>query len=128
MTEVKPQGKIDKGWGYELVWASNDLYCAKILVFTKVGSKCSLHFHKHRDKTWFINSGKFLLRWIDVKDAKAYQKELVEGETWHVPPMQPHQIESLTSHSSLTEVSTAQDANDLYRISVGDSQSTSVEK
>lgn len=128
MTEIIPQGKIDKGWGYELVWASNDLYCAKILVFTKAGSKCSLHFHKHRDKTWFINAGKFLLRWIDTKDSKMYQKELVEGETWHVPAMQPHQIESMTGHSSLTEVSTAQNTNDVYRISVGDSQSTSVEK
>ena len=32
-------GKVEKGWGYELIWATNDLYCGKIMVFEKVGSK-----------------------------------------------------------------------------------------
>ena len=31
--------KIDKGWGYELIFASYDLYCGIIMVFIKLGAK-----------------------------------------------------------------------------------------
>ena len=40
------QGKVDKGWGYELIWATNDKYCGKIMVFEKICSKFSMHFDK----------------------------------------------------------------------------------
>ena len=43
MTQLN--GKIEKGWGYELIWASTDKYCGKILVFDKVDAKFSMHFH-----------------------------------------------------------------------------------
>jgi len=116
------EGKITKGWGYEIIWATNDQYCGKILVFEKIGSKCSLHFHKAKDETWFVNNGKFIVRWIDTKDAKLYQKELTEGQTWHNPPLQPHQLEALMDNSSITEVSTADSIEDNYRIIPGDTQ------
>ena len=32
-------GKVDKGWGYELIFATNDKYCGKILFFEKKGAK-----------------------------------------------------------------------------------------
>ena len=32
---INKEGKIDKGWGYELIFASNDLYCGKEPTFTK---------------------------------------------------------------------------------------------
>jgi hypothetical protein len=31
-------GKVDKGWGFELVFANNDKYCGKLLVFDRVGA------------------------------------------------------------------------------------------
>ena len=40
------EGKVPKGWGYELIWATNDKYCGKIMVFEKKGAKFSMHFHK----------------------------------------------------------------------------------
>ena len=39
-------GVVQKGWGYELIWATNDKYCGKIMVFEKKGNKFSMHFHK----------------------------------------------------------------------------------
>ena len=36
------EGKIEKGWGYEVVWASNEHYCGKFLVFTKKDAKFSI--------------------------------------------------------------------------------------
>ena len=116
------QGKVDKGWGYELIWATNDKYCGKIMVFEKIGSKFSMHFHKEKDETWFVNNGKFIVRWIDTKDATIFEKELKEGDTWHNPPLQPHQLEALEPMSSVTEVSTPDSVEDNYRLIPGDSQ------
>jgi mannose-6-phosphate isomerase-like protein (cupin superfamily) len=115
-------GKVDKGWGMELIWASNDEYCGKILVFNNAGSKFSMHFHKDKDETWFVNQGRFKVRWIDTKTAVLYEKELNEGDVWHNPRLQPHQLEAMVGNSSITEVSTADSPDDNYRIIPGDSQ------
>ena len=122
------EGKVEKGWGYELIWATNEKYCGKIMVFEKVGSKFSLHFHKEKDETWFVNNGRFIVRWIDTKDAKLFEKELKEGDTWHNPPLQPHQLEAIEPMSSVTEVSTADSVEDNYRLIPGDSQNLNPEK
>lgn len=119
---MRLEGKVDKGWGYEIIWATNEKYCGKILVFEKAGSKFSMHYHKEKDETWFINSGKFKLRWIDTQTATLYEQELKEGDVWRNPPLQPHQLEALEPMSSLTEVSTADSVEDNYRIIPGDSQ------
>jgi mannose-6-phosphate isomerase len=118
-------GVVKKGWGYELIWATTDKYCGKIMVFERAGAKFSMHFHREKDETWFVNSGRFLVRWIDTKTAQMFEKELVEGNTWHNPPLQPHQLEALENNSSLTEVSTADSVEDNFRIIPGDSQSVS---
>ena len=57
--ELQKTGKIDKGWGYEIVWANNDKYCGKLLIFENIGAKTSLVFHKEKRKSWFVNAGKF---------------------------------------------------------------------
>jgi len=93
------------------------------MVFEKVGSKFSMHFHKEKDETWFVNNGRFLLKWINTKDATLHEQELKEGDTWHNPPLQPHQLIALEEGSSITEVSTADSVEDNYRIVRGDSQS-----
>ena len=41
---INKEGKIDKGWGYELIFASNDLYCGKIMVFNRKGAKFSINY------------------------------------------------------------------------------------
>lgn len=117
------EGKVDKGWGYEVIWATNDKYCGKIMVFEKVGSKFSMHFHKEKDETWFVNNGRFLLRWIDTTDASLREQELKSGDVWHNPPLQPHQLVCIEAGSSITEVSTPDSVEDNYRIVRGDSQS-----
>ena len=120
-------GVVPKGWGYELIWASNDKYCGKIMFFEKANAKFSMHFHREKDETWFVNSGRFKVRWIDTKTAVLYEKNLKEGDVWHNPPLQPHQLICLQEGSSITEVSTADSVEDNYRVAPGDSQKTNVE-
>ena len=122
MTE-RLEGKVAKGWGYELIRATNEKYCGKIMVFEKVGAKFSMHFHREKDESWFVNSGRFLLRWIDTKTAKLHEREIKAGDTWRNPPLQPHQLVCMERGSSITEVSTADSVEDNYRVFPGDSQS-----
>ena len=113
--------KIKKGWGHELIFASELDYCGKFLNFNE-GAKFSMHFHREKDETWFVNAGQFKVRWIDTTNAKLYVKELKEGETWRNLPLMPHQLQCITDNGSITEVSTADDPEDNYRIIKGDSQ------
>jgi|TARA_B110000967_G_scaffold70650_1_gene73128 mannose-6-phosphate isomerase len=120
-------GVVPKGWGYELIWASTDKYCGKIMFFEKANAKFSMHFHKEKDETWFVNSGEFKVRWIDTSNAVLFEKNLKEGDVWHNPPLQPHQLICLQEGSSITEVSTADSVEDNYRVAPGDSQKTQYE-
>ena len=115
-------GAVQKGWGYELIWATTDDYCGKIMFFNKAGNKTSMHFHKEKDESWFVNSGKFKVRYIDTKDSMLYEKDLNEGDVWHNPPLMPHQLVAMADESSITEVSTADSVEDNFRIGPGDSQ------
>lgn len=121
------EGKVDKGWGYEIIWASTDKYCGKLMVFTNPGAKFSMHFHREKEETWFVNAGQFMLRYIDTKTAELKQIMLKEGDTWHNPPLQPHQLIAMQPESIIFEVSTADSVEDNYRIAPGDSQVTKVE-
>jgi mannose-6-phosphate isomerase-like protein (cupin superfamily) len=119
---ARHSGKVDKGWGYELIWATNDQYCGKIMVFDRIGAKFSMHFHKEKDESWFVNSGSFKLRYIDTSTALVMERVLNSGDTWRNPPLMPHQLEALEAGSSITEVSTPDSIEDNYRIAPGDSQ------
>ena len=120
MTQL--QEKVEKGWGYEIIWATNDKYAGKILVFEKEGAKFSMHFHKEKDETWFVNAGQFKLIYCDTKNATYIEKILDQGDVWHNPPMMPHQLVALKPNSVIFEVSTADAVEDNYRIVPGYSQ------
>jgi hypothetical protein len=115
-------GKIDKGWGFEIIFANNDKYCGKLLVFERVGAKTSLVFHKDKRKSWFVNSGKFKVRYIDVSTGELKEAILEEGKTADFAELGPHQIESLAPNSMIFEVGTADYIEDRFRLAPGDSQ------
>lgn len=105
-----------KNWGYELLWACQEFYCGKILVFEKAGNKCSMHFHKERDKSYFVNNGKFILRIIDTSTGSLIENEIQEGDTFDINRLTPHQLEAVIEGSSVTEVSNYYDSNDIFRL------------
>ena len=117
-------GKVDKGWGFELVFANNDKYCGKLLIFERAGAKTSLVFHKEKAKSWFINAGRFKVTFIDVSTGEIKQSELSEGQTADFGPLGPHQIEALVDNSMIFEVGTADYVEDRFRLSPGDTQKT----
>lgn len=114
------EGYVEKGWGHELIFATNDLYCGKLLKFNE-DAKFSMHFHEKKDETWHILSGKFLLRRINTVDASQYTDILTEGDTIRILPLQPHQLECIEK-GTIIEVSTPDSVEDNYRVMTGDSQ------
>lgn len=119
---MKLSGKVDKGWGHEIIFATTDQYCGKYLVFERAGAKFSMHYHLAKDESWTVNRGKFLLRYIDTGSATIHEKILNTGDNWHNPPGLPHQLEALEADSVIVEVSTADSVEDNFRIFPGDSQ------
>ena len=115
-------GKIDKGWGFELVFANNDKYCGKLLVFERAGAKTSLVFHKEKAKSWFVNAGKFKVSFIDVATGETKQAVLQEGQTADFGQLGPHQIEALEPNSMIFEVGTGDYVEDRFRLAPGDTQ------
>lgn len=113
-------GIVEKGWGSEEIWASNDKYCGKIMRFNK-DAKFSMHFHAEKDETWYVLSGKFSVYYIDTKDASLHCAELNPGDTWHNVPLLPHQLVCVEA-GAIIEVSTPDSVEDNYRVAKGDSQ------
>lgn len=120
MSKTRLEGYVKKGWGHELIWATNDKYCGKIMHFD-TNSKFSMHFHSEKDETWYVLSGKFIVEWIETKDASIQQKVLETNSTWHNPPLLPHRLICL-EEGSIIEVSTPDSVEDNYRVLPGDSQ------
>jgi mannose-6-phosphate isomerase-like protein (cupin superfamily) len=125
--EITPPGKIDKDWGYEIVWASNEFYCGKILVFEKVGAKTTVVIHKDRKKSWFVNAGRFQILFTDVKTGKSASAILEEGKTVDIAEMSPHSIEALAPNSMIFEVGTPDNLADYFRLTPDDAQKSSEE-
>lgn len=117
---MRLEGTVDKGWGSELIWVSNDLYCSKFLNFN-TNSKFSMHFHANKDETWYVLSGRFVVKYIDTSDASLHERVLTKGDVWHNPPLLPHQL-ICVEEGSIIEVSTPDSVEDNFRVLPGDSQ------
>ena len=115
-------GKVDKGWGFEIVFANNDKYCGKLLVFERAGAKTSLVFHKDKAKSWFVNAGKFKVTFVDVTTGEMKEAVIDEGKTADFGPLGPHQVEALVAGSVIFEVGTADYIEDRFRLAPGDTQ------
>ena len=125
--EITPTGKIDKDWGYEIVWASNEFYCGKILVFEKVGAKTTVVIHKNRKKSWFVNAGRFQILFTDVKTGESTAAIIEEGKTVDIGEMSPHSIECMAPNSMIFEVGTPDDLTDHFRLTPDDTQKSGEE-
>lgn len=117
---MRLEGFVEKGWGSELIWATNDKYCGKLLKFNK-GARFSMHFHAEKDETWYVLSGKFEVKYIMTKDASERSEILEEGSVWRNEPLEPHQVICI-EEGVIIEVSTPDSVEDNFRIGKGDSQ------
>jgi len=111
---------VKKGWGHEVIFVNNDLYCGKILHFNE-NAKFSMHYHLKKKETWYVASGRFLFKYINTQNADIIEVSLNVGDTITNEVGEPHQIICL-EEGDIFEVSTTHFDSDSYRVMKGDSQ------
>ena len=105
--------RVDKPWGYELIWALTDTYCGKVL-FVKAGHSLSLQFHREKDESWLIQSGRAKLELGDVGQAALVEEVVGPGYAFHYRPGTVHRVTALED-TTILEVSTPQ-LDDVVRL------------
>jgi mannose-6-phosphate isomerase-like protein (cupin superfamily) len=104
--------RVEKPWGYELVYASTDRYLGKIL-FIRAGEQLSLQFHKEKDETIYVQSGR--VEFEIGEPGKPVDNEVVApGRAFRLEPGTVHRMRALED-AILLEVSTP-DADDVVRL------------
>ena len=96
--------KIEKPWGYELLWARTADYAGKVLHIKK-GQKLSLQYHERKEETILLHAGRMLLL---LEDDQGILREIcvAAGEAYHIPVGRKHRMIALDEDCEVFEVST----------------------
>ena len=97
--------RVEKPWGWELIWAEGSAYTGKLL-HINAGKRLSLQYHDEKLETQCLVSGRAMLV---VEDADgALQEILMEpGKGYTIVPFQLHRLVAIDD-AEIYEVSTAE--------------------
>ncbi len=96
--------RVEKPWGHELIWAVTDAYVGKVL-FVKAGHALSLQFHREKDESWLVQSGRAKLELGDAGASVLHQEVIGAGAAFHYAPGTVHRVTALED-TTILEVST----------------------
>jgi mannose-6-phosphate isomerase len=108
----EPQ-RVEKPWGYELIWALTDVYCGKVL-FVRAGQALSMQFHREKDESWYIQSGRAKLELGRAGESVLDEEVVSAGACFHLAPGTVHRVTALED-TAILEVSTPQ-VDDIVRL------------
>jgi mannose-6-phosphate isomerase-like protein (cupin superfamily) len=98
--------RVEKPWGYELIWAHTDVYVGKVL-FVKAGESLSLQYHDEKDESWLIQSGRARIELGRVTDETFAEEVVGPGAAFHYVPGTVHRVTAVED-TTILEVSTPQ--------------------
>ncbi len=103
--------RVDKPWGYELIWAHTDRYAGKIL-HIKTGEVLSYQYHRVKDESIHLLRGAMELE----VEGEAGRKSLSfrPGDCFHITPGMKHRMKAL-EECDVLEVSTPE-LDDVVRL------------
>ena len=82
--------KVEKPWGWELVWAEAEDYVGKLL-FVRAGESLSLQYHEVKDESWLVQEGRAKLELGKVGgELEAF--EIVSGDAYRFRPRTVHRV------------------------------------
>ena len=96
--------RVDKPWGYELIWALSDDYCGKVL-FVRAGHSLSLQFHRVKDESWYVHEGRAELELGSPGDAALESEIVAPGHAFRFRPGTVHRLRAVED-TLILEVST----------------------
>lgn len=104
--------RVEKPWGWELVWAETERYVGKLL-FVRAGEALSLQYHERKDESWLVREGHARLELGDVGgELEAF--EIRPGDAFRYRPGTVHRVTALED-TLVVEVSTP-DLDDVVRL------------
>ena len=106
------QRRVEKPWGWELVWAETEHYAGKLL-FVRGGEALSLQYHERKDESWLVREGRARLELGEV-GGELETVEIRAGDAFHFPPGTVHRVTALED-TLVIEVSTPQ-LDDVVRV------------
>ena len=96
--------RVEKPWGYELIWAHTDAYVGKVL-FVRAGQSLSLQFHREKDESWLVQSGRARLELGEAGESVLAEEVVTAGAAFHYVPGTVHRVTALED-TTILEVST----------------------
>ena len=95
--------RVEKPWGWELIWAETDTYVGKLL-FVRAGEALSLQYHETKDESWLVREGRARLELGEAGD-ELEEVEIGAGDALRYPPGTLHRVTALED-TLIVEVST----------------------
>jgi len=104
------QKVIDKPWGKEVIWTTNNHYAGKIITIN-AGERLSLQYHDKKTETILLLSGDLTV----LGEAGTRPATLSIGDAFHVTPGTVHRFCAGKETATLIEVSTSE-LDDVVRL------------
>jgi quercetin dioxygenase-like cupin family protein len=111
-TETPPDRRVDKPWGYEIIWVETDRYVGKLL-HIDAGRRLSLQRHRIKDEAIWVVRGRLRLT-LEGADGQLEVTELGPGEHRRVETGRIHRYEAIEP-TDILEVSTPE-LDDVVRL------------
>ena len=103
--------RVEKPWGYELIWAETPRYVGKIRHIT-AGQRLSRQYHVKKDETFLVQTG---VMHLEIGPADAVKTIVLSaGESFHCVPGTIHRMVA-ASDVDVVEVSTPE-LDDVVRL------------
>jgi mannose-6-phosphate isomerase len=96
--------RIEKPWGWELIWAHADDYLGKLL-FVRAGHSLSLQFHRQKDESWYVQEGRAEVEMGAPGEALTESEIVGPGTAFRLRPGTVHRIKAIDD-TLMLEVST----------------------
>ena len=112
MKQKAEVGRVEKPWGYEIIWANTDKYVGKTL-FVKAGEALSLQYHERKDEVLYLHEGVLKLEVGETND-DLQAVQMNPGDAYRMVPGTRHRITAETD-CLLLEASTPE-LDDVVRI------------
>jgi mannose-6-phosphate isomerase len=85
--------RVEKPWGYELIWADGPRYVGKIL-HIEHGEQLSYQYHRQKDETIYVFGGILELQ-VASADGPRETLRLQPGQSFHIPPGLRHRMSAI---------------------------------
>ncbi len=104
--------RVEKPWGYEIIYALTDRYCGKVL-FIRKDEQLSLQFHREKDEVIYVLAGRIEME-IGDPGGPLDIEVVGPGHAFHIQPGTVHRWRALED-TTVLEVSTPE-IDDIVRL------------